>query len=296
MFFIYLFISFGLIYLLLFGLVPKGNLIHEGLRLPIYQYHAQTTPRDNMMVKKHRFGNHRRQYFLHCQPKEGAKKKQVVIYYHGGGWSLGSPEMFRVNAQFFVDQGYEVFMPSYRRIPFYRYPAIREDLSNTLQAIVKMIGSDGAKNRQIILGGMSAGGNLVALMLYNKKELNRLGLAPDLFSGILLCGAPLDLSKMQSSPVLWAYAGTKESEMFRQASPIEYLSGEEQTPILCIHGKKDGLVDYQAAANFITKIKEQNPSILNTIILPEGTHLDTGSWNFHDNELRKQLIVWLSTL
>lgn len=296
MFFIYLFIGLGITYLLLFGLIPKGNLIHEGLRLPIYQYHAQTTPRDHMIVRKLRFGKHRRQYFLHCQPKNGATKNQVVIYYHGGGWSLGSPEMFRVNAQFFVNQGYEVFMPSYRRIPFYRYPAIREDLSNTLQEIVKIIHSDGKKNRRIILGGMSAGGNLAGLMLYDRKELTRLGLTPDLFSGILFCGAPLDLSKMQSSPILWSYAGKKGSKMFRQASPIEHLSKDEKTPILCIHGKKDGLVDYQSAASYIDKMNQQNSSILNTIILPEGTHLDTGSWNFHDNELRQQLIAWLRTL
>ena len=293
---IYFLMGSVIIYCLLFWLVPKGNLIHEGLRLPIYQYHAQTTPKNNMIVKKHRFGNHRRQYFLHCQPKNGATKKQVIIYYHGGGWSLGSPEMFRVNAQFFVNQGYEVFMPSYRRIPFYRYPAIREDLSTTLQQIVKMKQAEGDNDLKIILGGMSAGGNLVALMLYDKIALKKLGLTPNLFSGILLCGAPLDLSQMQKSPVLWSYAGHKDSDTFRQASPIEHLVGDEQTPILCIHGKKDGLVFYPSAANFIAKIKKQNPHLLQSIILPEGTHLDTGSWNFHDNELRRQLIAWLKTL
>ena len=283
-------------YLLLYWFVPKGRLIHELLRLPQYQYFAQTRPRDNMDIEKHFFGSHRRQYLLHCTPKNGATQNKVVIYYHGGGWSLGTPEMFRINAQFFVNQGYEVFMPSYRRIPQYRYPAIRSDLSSALKKIKEIMETRGIGDQKIILGGMSAGGNLVALMCYDRSALATLGYSQDMFAGLLLCGAPLNLNQMSPSPVLWAYAGSQSSPTFQQANPIEHLSSEESIPVLCLHGKKDGLVQYPSAASFIKKIKTIQSNNVEMITIKEGTHLDVGSWNFHDNELRRQLTAWLERL
>ncbi len=292
--FLYWLLGFILFYALLYLLVPKGNLLQELLHIPFYLLKVFRTPLDSMVVEKHYFGKHRRQYFLLCKPKDGSrKKKQVIFYHHGGGWGTGNPEMFRINAKLFVEQGYWVILPTYRQIPFYAYPAIREDVSLGLKKGLEVLEEQGMKGVKIILGGMSAGGNLVALLLYDRKRLADLGYTPDLFSGIMLFGAPLDLDSMYWSPLLWLFAGAKGSANFREASPINHLQGDEQTPLLCFHGTKDGMVAFAGTRHFIQQLSTKE---VDFIPVPGASHLDMGRWNFGDPEMRNRILAFLQKI
>ena len=290
---IYLFLIF-LLFVLLGGLLIRGTLLHELLHLPVYHYHLSKNHPGQIPFTRHSFGDHSRQYFLHFPPTDQkVQRKQVVVFFHGGGWSLGSPEMFKVNAAFFASRGYHVFMPSYRRIPFFRYPKIREDLDAGFLEILSCMKTLGIENQKIILGGMSAGGNLAALLAYDRVGLQARNIKPTIFSGLLLFGAALDLSKMQASPVRWFYAGFSSDPNFVKASPIHYLQKKETLPTLIIHGTHDGLVAYRSAEAFIKEISERQTENLTIKIIPQGSHLDAGSWNFFDNDLRKSLVEWL---
>ena len=276
------------------GLMIRGTLLHELLHLPLFHYRLFKNRPGPIDYYRHSYGNDTKQYFLHFSPSENiVEKKQVVIFFHGGGWGLGSPEMFKLNAAFFTKQGYHVFMPSYRRIPFYGYPEIREDLDVGFLAILEEMKAIGVENHKIILGGTSAGGNLAALLAYDRIKLKDLSINPSIFAGILLFGAALDLSLMYPSPVRWFYAGSSSDPAFKKASPINYLQPEETLPVLMVHGTKDGLVSFRSAEAFIKKITERQSKDLTIYIIPEGSHLDVGSWNFFDNDLRKLMVEWL---
>jgi len=280
--------------LILSGLLMRGTLLHELMHLPVYHYHLYKNHPGPIAFTRHSFGKHARQYFLHFPPTDlNAEKKQVVVFFHGGGWSLGSPEMFKVNAAFFASRGYHVFMPSYRRIPVYRYPEIREDLDTGFLEILSLMKKAGLENHKIILGGMSAGGNLAALLAYDRVGLQARNIDPAIFSGLILFGAALDLSGMQASPVRWCYAGSLKDPGFAKASPINYLAEKETLPALIIHGTHDGLVAFRSADTFLKKLSGRQTKNLTIRILPKGTHLDAGSWNFFDNDLRKLLVKWL---
>lgn len=277
------------------GLMIRGTLLHELLHLPVFHYRLFKNRPGSIDFYRHSYGTDTKQYFLHFPPSENeVEKKQVVIFFHGGGWSLGSPEMFKLNAAFFTKRGYHVFMPSYRRIPFYGYPEIRADLDAGFLEILEVMKELEIANHKIILGGTSAGGNLAALLAYDRVKLEALNVDPIIFSGILLFGAALDLSLMYPSPVRWFYAGSSADPAFKNASPINYLQPEETLPVLMVHGTKDGLVAYRSAEAFIKKISERQAENLTIYILPEGTHLDVGSWNFFDNDLRKLMVQWLA--
>ena len=290
---IYLFFIF-LILILFAGVLLRGTLLHELLHLPVYHYHLYKNHPESISFTRHSFGDHSRQYFLHFSPTDkNIERKEVVVFFHGGGWSLGSPEMFKVNAAFFANRGYHVFMPSYRRIPFYRYPAIRADLDNGFLEILGCMKSLGLEGHKVILGGMSAGGNLAALLAYDRAGLQAQNISPAIFSGLLLFGAALDISRLQVTPIRWFYAGSPDHPNFAKASPINYLQKEETLPTLIIHGTHDGLVAYRSAEAFIKKISARQTENLTIKIIPKGTHLDAGSWNFFDNDLRKLLVKWL---
>ena len=284
-----------LILTLFVGLMIRGTLLHELLHLPVFHYRLFKNRPGPIDYYRHSYGTDTKQYFLHFPPSENiVEKKQVVIFFHGGGWSMGSPEMFKLNAAFFTKRGYHVFMPSYRRIPFYGYPAIREDLDAGFLEILAEMKEEGLENHKIILGGTSAGGNLAALLAYDRVKLEAQNIDPMIFSGIILLGAALDLSLMYPSPVRWFYAGSSTDPAFKKASPINYLQPEETLPLLMVHGTKDGLVSYRSAEAFIKKIAERQSENLTIEILTEGSHLDVGSWNFFDNDLRKLMVNWLT--
>jgi len=277
------------------GLMIRGTLLHELLHLPLFHYRLFKNRPGSIDFYRHSYGTDTKQYFLHFPPSETEEvKKQVVIFFHGGGWSLGSPEMFKINAAFFTKRGYHVFMPSYRRVPFYGYPEIREDIDACFLEILKEMKDLELNDHKIILGGTSAGGNLAALLAYDLEKLAIYNIKPTIFSGIILLGAALDLSKMYPSPVRWFYAGSSADPSFEKASPINYLQPKETLPVLMVHGTKDGLVSYRSAEAFIKKITERQSENLTIYILPEGTHLDVGSWNFFDNDLRKLMVQWLA--
>jgi len=297
MFYIQILLCIIGVILLLYLLVPRGNLLHELLHLPVYHYHLLQNRTGPIPFTRYKFGTHQRQYFLHFPPLAGQpEKNQVIVFFHGGGWSLGTPEMFAINAAFFTRRGYHVFMPSYRRIPLFRYPQIREDLNEGFLKIRSVMAEEGIFNKKIIAAGMSAGGNLAALLAYDRVTLNEMKTDPNIFVGILLLAAPLDLSRMQATPVRWSYAGRVGEEMFAKASPISYLQEEETLPVLAIHGTRDGLVAFESAQVFMDRLKEKQRENYKFHVLENGTHLDTGSWNFFDNKLRQLIVNWLEEL
>ena len=281
-------------YLILLWFVPKKTNLYEILRIPIFLVRSIFAERKNMITEKHKFGKHRRQYVLFFKPLNNhSPKKNVIVYYHGGGWRSGSPELLKSNAQFLINQGYFVFMPSYRRAPFNGYQEIREDLTNSLQKVIEIMEDNHLVDKKIILGGMSAGGNLAALKLYDRKELAKIGFAQERFGGIMFFGAPLDLSTMKDTFVLRDFAGKRTSKTFEKANPINHLQADEKIPVLCVHGTHDGLVPFSSALSFTEKLKSINENILTFIPLNNTSHLKTASWAYADNDIRKIIIDWL---
>jgi acetyl esterase/lipase len=296
MIFCYL-ILLGIVAYALLLLLPKGNLLQEIGQLPFYLWKVWQVSLKSLQREKHTFGAHRKQYFILYQSnKSKASSKPLVIYYHGGGWTFGSPEKFAVNAKFFTDLGHPVIMPSYRRLPINMQEAIAEDRLLALQQIQQLMKEKGWQGRKIILGGMSAGGNVAALLLYDTKSLYRIGFDRSRFAGIMLHGAPLDLSAMASTPLLYCYAGSKASTSFAKANPISFLNEDDDIPALVIHGTKDGMVDYGGSENFLIKGRTLQFKNTTSLILEDGTHLDVGRWVFEENESARLIREWLREL
>ncbi len=287
-------IALFLIYLFLAHFFPKGNPIQEGLYLPIYWLRTTLVPTRSIQLKKYFYGQHKRQYYLWLKPANTTpKRNHIIIYYHGGGWRYGTPEFFKANGKVFTDLGFEVIMPTYRPCPKHNYEHIRADVDATLLHIKELLQKENRWNTKFILGGMSAGGNLVAHILYNQTQLVTLGWQTAQFSGIFLCGAPLDLSKMWDSPPLRHFTGPRKRTIFPKSSPINYLNSPQETPVLFVHGNKDGMVEYESALSFIEKLKTLQSKDITLQTLQGGSHLDAGSWVHTDNQARKWIKDWV---
>lgn len=287
-------ISILLILFFLFLLLPKGNNLHEILHIPNFWIRNFTAPKDNLVTHKIKFGNKRKQYFLlHLPKKNQPIKKQVILYFHGGGWMAGTPEILNAAAQVFADQGYISVFSNYRKAPINAYPEMREDISNCLKRLNEYLIQEKFEIDQFIIGGVSAGANLAALLAFDKIELAKTGISSSQIKGVFLSGAPVDISQMKWSFPLYFYAGKRTGMNFKKANPINYLSEKASIPVLLIHGNRDGLVPYRNITPFITKLKSINPNLVRLHFIDKGTHMDTASWSYQDNDIRKAILSWL---
>ena len=227
--------------ILLFIYLKKGTLLHEIFHLPEYWLRVLPVATQQMQRQRVRYGNHHRQYFWLLRPlPHRLATDKVILWFHGGGWRHGRAEMFMANAQVMVNAGHSVVLVSYRLAPRFNYYAMREDLNLLLPTVLRTIDYP-AFQQKIIVGGMSAGATLAALLLYDRAPLTQLRLSQTIFSGAMFFGAPLELNGMPDNFVLRSYAGRKSSPQFKAANPVTYLNPDEQTPVLVVQGKKDGL-------------------------------------------------------
>ncbi len=242
--------------------------------------------------QKYIFGPHRKQYLCWFEPPNLTKDK-IIIFYHGGGWTFGKPEVFSDRAKLFAKAGYRVVMPSHRKLPFNSYPEIREDLILTLQKVGEIMAQKDMLDKKIIVGGMSSGGNLAALLLLDHSLLKSTQLTPNHFLGAFLCGAPVNLAGMTASFVLTNYAGKKERASFKNASPINFLPTTFSKRLLLVHGTNDGLVNYESIAEFVEAIAKISTRPIDFHTIPNGSHLQAVSWAYEDNEIRQKILNWL---
>ena len=284
-----------ILYFLLYLVVPKGFLWHDLLDIPLYWLRHLLTPGGEMNKHRIRYGSHRHQYYLWFDPPEGQDRKSaIVIYFHGGIWRFGRPWNFRANAGFFVKRGYSVALPSHRRPPYFNYRHIREDLNQILLSVYRK-----ARKREggcrIILAGMSSGGHLATMMLFDRESLESIGMKSNVFAGLLVCGTPLNLNLLQDHLLLRDFAGPRSGELFQLANPMNYLSPEVDQPILCFHGEKDGLVPFASIQPFINTLQQYNHSLTYHPV-EDGNHMSATRWLYHGGEERKVLDDWLKGL
>jgi acetyl esterase/lipase len=280
------------------SLLPRGNAFHEIINLPAFWLGLFRVDTSSMKPRKIHYGDHHRQYFLYIPPASGTDAAdKVIVYFHGGGWKFGKPEQFLASVKVFHDAGYPLILPSLRRTPHYDYYDMRDDLNQILLRIRQFNQQEGRPNEQVVVGGMSAGGNLAALLCYDHHHLSQLNISPTFFAGLLVLGAPLDLEKMQDSLLLRAYAGPRGKEKFHLANPLEHLRKHGPlTPVFCVHGQADGLVAYHSALSFVKTFEEIQPEKIRFVSLESGTHLEAAAWGHTNAGLKREILSWLKNL
>lgn len=259
--------------------------------VPFQLAHHLRASRPLSRPEKHRFGGAWRQYLLFWMPPAGIPlRDSVVMLWHGGGWEVGWPGLHPTFAEFFLRAGFPVAMPAYRLSPWASYRHMREDLSLALAYTLEMMQKRDLENKKILAGGMSAGGTLAAHLVFDRTELQKLGVGQDLFSGFISFAGPLDLDRMPPFGAVRRYAGGRPgTDAFRAANPILYLQGDETVPAFFIHGTGDAVVPYACSEAFFQQYA--GPKVLHT--LPGKSHLGSMRFATDDAVTARALGEWL---
>ena len=284
-----------LFYLFLYVLVPKGNLGHEILYFPIFWVRHIFSSRPKMEEEKIAYGQYKHQYFLKLKPVGPITKKEFIVYFHGGSWRFGRPRFFRLNAGYFVRRGYQVILPSHRHPPRYKYTDLREDLNLLLEKITEIASDQELFDFKIIVGGMSSGGHLATMIVFDQEALQEIPFPNSRIAGLFINAAPLNFNLMPDHFVLKDLAGPRFGELFQIANPANYLNPEVRTPILHFHGTKDGMVPYDSVLPFKSELESYHPDY-QFYTIENGNHYQVLRWLYQDKEERKILDQWLKRI
>ena len=106
---------------------------------------------------------------IHCEWVESinAKSNQVFLFLHGGGYYRGSSEATRPTAaKVSKASGMRCLSVNYRLAPEHPFPAAIEDVYNSYRWLV----DQGINAKNIVVGGISAGGGLTLALLLKLKQ------------------------------------------------------------------------------------------------------------------------------
>ncbi|MCH2043695.1 MAG: alpha/beta hydrolase [Saprospiraceae bacterium] len=281
---------------------PRGSLVYELIRLPVLIYNLIQIEPQSVEIEKVSYGTDPKQYLLVCKPKDQPiNKDKVIVYIHGGGWHTGSPERNYHMADVFGQEGYLVILMAYRLGPQNGFYELRSDIDQGFLKAKDIVDNMGLDSTKWVVGGTSAGGNLAALLVYDRERLNKLGLQQkQVFGGFFSLVGALNLDVMPKTIALKNYAGETESEQFKAANPIQHLEASETLPVLLIHGTNDGLVNYQSSTSFVQALKDRGNTSVEFHTVNNATHLEVGAQWYYDpstyHNQRELMLNWLNKL
>lgn len=248
-----------------FSLSFRSTLLNNSLGLPAY-WRSCRSARAGMEVEETKvpYGKHRRQYALVVKGRETVSGR-YAFYFHGGAWTFGRPESFVPAATPWLELGFTVVFPSYRRPPQVGLDGVVADCRAAVAAL-----APSEPVTDLHVGGISAGAHLAALFALKTDWWETAGWV----SGpqkALLCAGPLSLQLLFPQALFGRYAHLDPLRLVGPDSPhIEWQ---------LLHGTSDGMVATEHSRAFHDKLLALNQSTILEII-PEGTHLDAGRWMF----------------
>ena len=203
---------------------------------------------------KIQWGN-KSQYFLYYT-SSNSKNKTLVIYIHGGGWNSGSPSDFHFIGQKIALKGYDCIMLGYRKSPKYHYDDIIADIFKGFSEVKQYILTQKLDYSKIIVMGSSAGAHLGALLCYDLKQQQKYAIHASEFHGFISLGGPLCFDLPQTyvlNKLMKDLFSSKDLSVWKQGEPILKLASGQNTRMLIIQSKHDGVVGFQQAEKFYKK-------------------------------------------
>lgn len=197
----------------------------------------------------------------------------IVIVLHGGSWQGGNRRDLPDLNYYLAARGYAVASITYRFAPAFPNPAATEDLNAAIDYLKSKAAVYNIDASRIALIGRSAGGHLVLLSAYTRRDAA--------IRGVVAFYPPIDQYFGYANPsriiparrILEDYVpGTPRSNPsgYTSNSPIAHV-GRQTPPTLLIHGTKDELVFARQSRMLDTRLATANrPHLL--LEMPWATH------------------------
>jgi acetyl esterase/lipase len=197
--------------------------------------------------------------------------RPVLVFFYGGGWANGTRTEYSYAARPFVEAGYIVVLPDYRKVPAVRFPGFVEDSAAAVKWTQAHIAEYGGDPARINVAGHSAGAYNALMLALDPQWL---GDKP-VKSAISLAG-PADFYPFTTKRSIAAMAQYPDP---RATQPISFVR-KDAPPILLIHGTADTTVRIRNANSLYAKqkaaggditLRPQEAGSHNDLVLALGT-------------------------
>lgn len=104
-------------------------------------------------------------------PNTGTSPKPVIVYYHGGGWVIGSPEVYEYSTLALAEEtGAVVVSVDYRLSPENKFPIAHEDAFAAYRWVKTNAGLLNGNPAKVATAGESAGGNMAITVSFMARD------------------------------------------------------------------------------------------------------------------------------
>ncbi|WP_372948531.1 alpha/beta hydrolase [Mariniphaga sp.] len=208
------------------------------------------------------------------QSPEGIKLPAIVFFF-GGGWVGGTPDHFKLQAEYFASRGMVAVCPDYRtqnRHGTTPFESVK-DARSAMRFLKKNGHKFGIDTSRIVASGGSAGGHLAActaLIDDVNESTDDLFFSPVPYA-LVLFNPVVDTGKLG-----YGYEKVKGREF--EISPVHHIT-KGVPPTLIMHGKDDKTVPYENVVRFSHAMKQQE----NRCILKGYKKQEHGFFNYSRN-------------
>jgi acetyl esterase/lipase len=199
------------------------------------------------------FGTHKLQQLdIWSDGQKSAASKPVLVFFYGGGWANGTRTEYSYAARPFIEAGYIVVLPDYRKVPEVRFPGFVEDSAAAVKWVQANIAKYGGDPDRVSVAGHSAGAYNALMLALDPQWLGNRPVR----AAISLAGAA-DFYPFTSKRAIDAMSQAPNPAA---TQPISFIR-KDAPPILLIHGTADTVVRIRNANSLYAKQKATGGAI-----------------------------------
>lgn len=197
-----------------------------------------------------RYGPLERQLLDVYMSPETDGSRGIVIFVHGGYWDSGDKADYRFVADSLTERGFTTVIPNFRLVPDVIFPAYVEDVALAVEWVFENLQSD-----RVFLMGHSSGAHIAALIIFDERYLDALGLSNSELSGFIGLAGPYDFLPLAPEDQR-ARAALGPEENREATQPINFVDGSEP-PAFLATGLADETVDPGNSRRLAARIEQR---------------------------------------
>jgi acetyl esterase/lipase len=211
-------------------------------------------------------------------------KWPVMVFVYGGAWvagdkdlRVGGADVYGNIGRFYADHGIGVAVINYRLLPKVKWFDQVDDVAHAVAWVHEHIAEYGGDPHKFFIAGHSAGAQIAARVALDPKPLDKLGLSPSIFCGVItVSGAGLDMTdaktyELGESPKYFAgMFNTGQADWQKDASPVSYASAAAPPFLIMYCGNEAKALKRQAQrlSDALTRNKTPN----DILVVPGQSH------------------------
>ncbi|SBS28151.1 Carboxylesterase NlhH [Marinomonas aquimarina] len=215
------------------------------------------------------YGEHPQHHLDIYLPAQTTSEQQpVVVFFYGGRWTDGDKSMYPFVAKPFVDRGYIVVVPDYRKYPEVIFPAFVEDAALAVAWTLENIADYQGNPDKLVLMGHSAGAHIGALISADERYLASHGHSSRPIKAFAGLSGPYDfIPKDEDLKDIFG-----PPERYPEMTVTRFIDGTEP-PMLLLWGAQDTLVGRRNLDLLQAEVAKQGGQA-ETKIYPNMGHVD----------------------